>query len=208
MNKLEKANMWEVTYARMHIKKGIVPLSTFIIPDYKDLHVLAHRSLGHALTPLALLFTLGYSEDDMSIKAMRLYFHHFLIARQLNDDAHDWSEDLRRGHINAVGALVLKAADIRIDMLLSRLLPMLQKQFWHQDIQTVCVLIKKHVMLAKRAIRKCEAISDFSMFDELVEKYNRASDTALEERAHMIGFLKRYHGSIRKVRNTRVIHLK
>src|SRR5690606_4892465 len=42
------------------------------------------------------------------IGAVREFFKHYIIARQLNDDAHDWEEDMEKGHINSVGALIVK----------------------------------------------------------------------------------------------------
>jgi len=60
MDDLEQANAWEVAHCRTQIINDAVSLETLTIPDFGAYEWLAKRSLGHAIAPLAILFSLGY----------------------------------------------------------------------------------------------------------------------------------------------------
>ena len=96
MNRIDDANAWEQKYCCFPA-----------IPSFGDYHTLADRSIGHAMGPLAELLIAGYSADSVEYKNVELFFRHYLIARQIHDDAHDWVEDLLRGRVTSVGTLVL-----------------------------------------------------------------------------------------------------
>lgn len=62
-----------------------------------DWSLLANRSMGHALAVLIQVTHAGYSEESSEFQAIITWFRHYVTARQLHDDAHDWEEDLARG---------------------------------------------------------------------------------------------------------------
>lgn len=77
------------------------------LPDYADYAILGYKSLPHCLGPVAILMYLGYATDSPEIKRCVSFFYHYLIARQLSDDALDWQKDLDRGFVNPVGTKIL-----------------------------------------------------------------------------------------------------
>ena len=101
IDNLDIANFWEITHCR----------SKENLPDYGDLKSLADRSLGHALGPIAILFKLGFNSDSLEVKNLISFFHHLLIARQLNDDLFDRDEDLKGNNISPVVSLILKKSE-------------------------------------------------------------------------------------------------
>ncbi len=101
MLRIDAAQGWELREAR--IRKG-----TYILPNWGTLQGLSDRSFGHALGPIAVLFALGYDRASEEVKKLEQYFTSYLIARQLNDDMHDWQEDLDHGILTAVNTEVLK----------------------------------------------------------------------------------------------------
>lgn len=98
---IDSANFWEVTHCR----------NTNNLPDYGDMEVLANRSLGHVLGPIAILFKLGFNSSSPEIKNLISFFRHLLIARQLNDDLFDRDEDLKKNCISPVVSLTLKKSE-------------------------------------------------------------------------------------------------
>lgn len=125
MDNVDNANQWEVVYA--HIPTSII-LDSIIIPKYNELSIVTHsagkfkqnipsapplsaRSLGHALAPICLLVSVGLDPKGNTVNAIEHFFHCYLTARQLNDDAHDWEEDLRQGRINCVGSYILQQSN-------------------------------------------------------------------------------------------------
>jgi hypothetical protein len=192
MDQLDQANTWEVTHCRIKITKSKMDFTNFQLPHYDNYQKLAQKSLGHALGPLAILFSLGYTKDSSEVKNFLTFFTHYLIARQLHDDAHDWEQDLRMGHTNAVGTLLLQQISQK-EISLKKLLPKLQKLFWYTVIEEVCALVYEHTNQARIALKKCSAIVDYSFYEQLLIRYEKASKIALEERKNAIKFLHVYN---------------
>jgi hypothetical protein len=175
---IDNANAWEVEHCRNAEK----------IPDYGNYSRLAERSLGHALTPVAILFALGYKKDSAPVKGVMQFFTNYIIARQLNDDAHDWEDDLSRGQINAAGAKVLHLA--RGDHNEERR----KKIFWEKVVVTMCKDMTKHVARARQALLRMPMITDATFFERLLRKIEKSSDEALEERDTTMKFIRAYKG--------------
>lgn len=170
MDKLEEANTWEVTHCRS--KK---------VPYYRNYEQLANKSLGHALGCVAVLMSLGYKKTSPEVKSLLSFFKHFLIARQLNDDAHDWETDLKGGHINSVGAI-----------LLSQKRGKLQELFWTEIIDEVCELILQHCKKARIYLSKVVNIENPSLLLRFVERQEKSVEFAKTEKAKTLAFLKSY----------------
>lgn len=174
---IDSANTWEVRHCR----------DAAHLPDYGDYTKLAERSLGHALTPLAILFALGYKEESPEVHGVMQFFHHYIIARQLNDDAHDWEDDLKRGQINAVGAKVLHEASGKIHGEEE-----LKKLFWEKTVVVVCQDMERHVAHARRALSDVSLVVDTAFFDGLLTKVEKSSEEALREQGTTLKFLRAY----------------
>lgn len=187
LDTIDSANGWEVSNCR--------DKSWLHIPDYGDLSPLANRSLGHALGPIALFLILGYKENSPEIQGLRTFFEHYLIARQLNDDAHDWEDDLKKGHINAVGAQVLTRASGRAitharekgDFLL------LETLFWNTIIDTVCRNVTTHTLHARKALKKFgHCIESEALFTAILAGPEVMVAKTKKEKSDTLKFLKAF----------------
>lgn len=128
-NTMDEANSWELNHCRATVDKGQLTITS--IPDYGNLRFLYERSLGHALGPLLL----QQITDSAHVDLLRQAFCHYLIARQLNDDLHDWAEDLATGQLSYVVISVLRDAGIGIGKhSLDDIMPGLRKVFWQQSV--------------------------------------------------------------------------
>jgi len=175
-DQIDKANYWEMKNCR-DINK---------FPNYGNYEKLAEKSLGHALGPLAILFSLGLDVESQDIKHFVKFFKHYLIARQLNDDAHDWEKDLKMGHINPVATLILQKTPKKSSH------KNLQKFFWETTINEVSTLILQHVKKSKTALIKCAIIADKSIFEDVILKYEKIAIKTMEEKNETTKFLKTY----------------
>jgi hypothetical protein len=150
-NIMDNANRWEVLNARGHLTGKQLK---YKLPAYDQYGKLAERSWGHMLAAVGTLVILGYDMDSQPVRQLQIFFHHFLIARQLNDDAHDWQADLQRGHLSAAVCLLLgdykPAGPIELDTEITAL----QQHFWQVSIIKIDRLISKHLSLARRALTK------------------------------------------------------
>lgn len=190
MDTLEASNAWEVANCRIRTNN----LGNMKIPDYKDFSKLAERSLGHALGPIAILFSLGYKEDSKEVKGIFNFFKHYIIARQLNDDAHDWEEDFKKGQINSVGAMVLNiyykkfSADKTINF--KKIQEKLQNFFWYSIIIDICNIVEMNTELARKSLQFVAPISEFALFEKLLNPLENIAKKTRKEQQEIIKFLK------------------
>jgi len=189
MDAIDTANTWEVSHCRIKIKSPELKIQGFKIPDFGDFSRLAHRSLGHALGPVAILYFLGYNVSSSELKNLMRFFKHFLIARQLNDEAHDWEKDLKMGQINAVGAQILKRVrnkKLKVEV------NQLQEVFWYEVVVDVCQTVLKHTRLARKALREISIITNPSLLEQLLIPIKYSVQKALKEREETLKFLRAY----------------
>lgn len=190
LNKLDAANAWEVSHCRVHIQDGIAHIKQ--LPDYDNYWQLADRSLGHTIAGLGVLYAAGF--HDARLNALRNFFRHYLIARQLNDDAHDWQEDLLSGHINAVGVKILttwsKDSSKQLENLqLEQEIGMLQRIMWEDTIVGICGDIQKHITLARRALRPQSTGFSPEIFESMLLPLEASTKKALGVRQQAKDFI-------------------
>lgn len=192
LNQLDGANAWEIAHCRGMVEEGRFTIAT--LPDYGDYWQLADRSLGHTIAAIGVLYGARLHSGAIEISQLKQFFRHYLIARQLNDDAHDWEEDLANGHVNAVGVMILKrwiaaghslqkGVDLKIDKKQLRLI------MWETVIDDVCRLIDKHAQLAKDALRLPGLQVDAALLEGIVVPLEEASKKALETRDESLEFI-------------------
>lgn len=174
MNKMDSANAWEIAHTRFDPQK-YPPQS---IPDYDNLSQLAYKSFGHALGPIAILIRLGYGFKSPKVNKFLTFFRHYIIARQLNDDAHDWENDMNHGQINAVGAMILSRITQKSDM---------QKIFWEEIYECVAQIIYRHTNIAKKA---------WPSLSFLIILIESSLQNGLTERQKSLNFLNTYQSIV------------
>lgn len=183
LDKTEAATLWERLHARTH------PC------DYGDLSVLWEKSLGHAIGPF-LITAAASPRDSGSRTAVLEFFRHYLAARQLNDDAHDWADDLREGRVNPVGAMVLDldpessgafSLNGRLDPD-----PSLVQTFWDSVLDRAASLIREHAARAREAASRIRVLSNAKFLCDLLVPLERAADAAVSERDRARAFIRGY----------------
>ncbi len=180
---IDSANSWELAHARQ---------TAGVLPDYQDLHFLAQRSLGHALGPIAMLFALGYTEQTPEVQGIRRFFEYYLIARQLNDDAHDWLEDLARGQVNVVATWVAEHAGLDLAGLLAAPKERLQKTFWETTVVRVCAEIDRQIVFAKEQLDALDVLTSRAELLACLRPIERSVQNAQTERKASLQFLKTF----------------
>jgi hypothetical protein len=177
---MDEAMGWELKYCRLITQKDV--------PQYGDYRMLAKRSMGHAIGAITVLVVSGgISVDSKEVKSMMRFFSHYIIARQLNDDAHDWVADLRAGRINSVAVLLLdmipkghKRASLDINKL--------QKLFWKSGMSRVADLIGYHALQARRAMKPLKSMMDMAFFEAMIVQVEDGAKNALRERESILEF--------------------
>jgi hypothetical protein len=179
---VDQANAWEMLEARCEIRDDTIVLKH--IPTYATCAQLADRSMVHACGPLFLahLQSAGQQRYQLLVAA----FRHYIIAKQLNDDIHDWQEDLRTGSLTYVVAHLLQSLQIKPGIYsLESLIDPMRRMLWSKQAQCIAQHIAHHVGRARQFFRSSEYITDDNpMLDML------ANLELLAKRAHVV----RYRG--------------
>lgn len=180
---MDSANAWENTNMRL--------TKDFKMPAL-NVHTLAHKSFGHALGPLIILIRNGLNPSSKEYKIFKKFFTHYLIARQLNDDAHDWENDLRVGILNKISLSLIAYTPQKNIPITEKVIIRLKKQFWEKEIENTCAEIKKHITCARTIISNSKIISDKTLFNEMITPLENSIEKALSERNKTLTFLKHY----------------
>ena len=178
LDQLEEANYWELTNARAEHTEGVFNFNP--LPEFADLSLWANRSLGHAAGVAAVTVLSGYSPTGPEVEQTIKFMRHYLGARQIHDDIHDWEEDLDQGRITPIVALLLRKFSKKHgdngSITLAANKERLRSLFWHevlaegnqlilreakkaQDILSSAVYIKNPAYLARMADRMVQAAS-------------------------------------------------
>jgi hypothetical protein len=194
MDSLDTANTWETSYCRLSVKKKRISFRGIHLPDYGDFSFVSKKSFGHALGPLAICFALKYRRNSVEVKRLCRFFHHYLVAKQLHDDAHDVFSDLSRGFCTPVVRLLLadfmrqypKHTSVRVT---SRRLKTL---FWKDTITEVCEEILRQAASAREEVGTLSIIVRPELLLGLLSSIEAGAHRALEERERAIDFLHAY----------------
>lgn len=172
---MDSANTWEVMNARNLLKP----------PDYGDYSLLAQRSWGHVLAPTAVLLAAGYKLHSSEITNFHKFMHHYIIARQLSDDAHDWADDWAHERVTPVVAMLLnECSDAElID---------LQQHFWTSTIDTVNCKIRHHLCRAQGYLDACSYITERAPLQAWLQMVEQSCVRAEAGRADTQDFIRSF----------------
>jgi hypothetical protein len=75
--------------------------------------LVADRSIGHSLGVLVQAMHAGYAVTSAEFQAILSWFRHYITAKQLHDDAHDWEEDIARNALTYPVRMLLDIPSVR-----------------------------------------------------------------------------------------------
>lgn len=192
MDRLDAANAWETVMCRMR-REGNRVLLPEALPAYGDFSIKFYPAAGHVMGPVAMLMALGYAADSEEVSFLVEYFENYLIAMQLNDDAHDWREDLERGHISTVISILLThwtqahadkdEIDLSVDM------PELEQIFWFKTLDEINRAVLTRTMRAREALEKLTCLEDTSPLMQFIDRNEAIAKMAMHERERSEEFL-------------------
>lgn len=189
----DTANAWEVTHCRFEISQVEDRISIGELPDYGNRMVLARRSYPHALGPMAIMAVYGFDPKSNTWRIMQTAFRHFIIARQLNDDLHDWQSDLLSGQINYVVAVLLRTLRVHVGVYaLSSFMPTLKQHFWQHVLPEICQTILKHITLSRQAFVRSGLLKPDNDIEHLLATMECSAKEALVKREDGQRFLQTF----------------
>lgn len=168
---MDAANAWEIARARAIIEDGFIKITS--LPKYSFNKLLAERAMAHVLGPLLVTLNSGASQDQY--RQVYKGLTQFLIARQLNDDIHDWRKDLQAGHLSPVVVYLLQAIGIRSGQYdLGKLVSKLEQYFWDQGLDEVCQIALGHIAKCRQDLGKSQLLDMDGPFRPLIDRLQDA----------------------------------
>ncbi|HSX01984.1 MAG TPA: hypothetical protein VLI05_01575 [Candidatus Saccharimonadia bacterium] len=185
---IDEANTWEVSHCRFVVQHERVTIMK--LPRYGRRAVLAARSFGHALGPMAVLAQ--GSSSSAKVHCIEVGFRHYLIARQLNDDLRDWLEDIRAGQASYVVTAILRDLHIKPGGYdLETLLPLMRRGFRRGTMPKVCRCILRHIQLSRRAFGKSQLLRSPNEIYRLLDDLEWSVQQSLDKRSKGQAFIGR-----------------
>jgi len=192
MDNLDAANFWETQTCRTKIEGSAFHIPK-TLPNYEDYENKFRPASGHILGSVAMLMLLGYKIDSPEVKNFIDYFRHYLIAMQINDDAHDWEEDMRRGHISTVVDLLLLDFGRKEGIIdLEKDLPELKKVFWFKTIKKAAETAISHTEKSRQALNNVGVFEDIKPLERIIDTSENIAKKALKEQMESVNFLETY----------------
>jgi hypothetical protein len=188
LNGIDAVTLWERLHCSLEKQDDSFIIPT-IFPDYGVHECLAEKSLGHALGPILLCLLQGFADQAVYVEH---FFREYLIARQLNDDAHDWLIDLHNGFLNSVsGPVVQLWREQNTDQYLNvvREEKTLQQYFWEEQVDTVSDSILEHVTNARLILKNITVLEEVSFLEALLILPEQSARMAIVERDKTKRFL-------------------
>jgi hypothetical protein len=145
---MDEANAWEVKHCRFPVEAGHITIAC--LPQYGSGALLAARAFAHALPAMTVLAHNPCTRRQK--RHVETAFRHYLIARQLNDDLHDWQKDIRAGQASYVVTAILR--DLRMipgTHALPELIERMQKRFRHRTMPRISHKIVWHLDRSRQA---------------------------------------------------------
>lgn len=191
---MDAANYQEVDRYRCQVLNGRLKLAS--LPYYKSVVSIADRSIGHTLTPSAVLTMAGIEIQDDRSRLVRKALRHYLAARQLNDDLHDWRVDVTQGHMSYVVAYMLRRMQVRPgNHRLQELCAAMERQLWRYDLTALCRQGMRQLAISKAALAKSGVVRPKSPLVGILDDLGAVFARTLLEQERAKIFLQAYASS-------------
>lgn len=186
---MDHANAWELDNRRFKREGDILTVSA--LPHYGRYGYLAQRSLGHILGPLTIAILCDVSSD--SFQHIEKGLRHYLIARQLSDDIHDWKDDFEAGHASSVVTLILNHLNTPPGSYsFSSLLEKMQMAFWEHSMEATNALIHRQLRLSRYHLIKSGVVKKNGEIFTLHQRLKDSATQSTREHANYQTFLSAY----------------
>ncbi len=187
LQKMEISNWFEQNYLCLNSSNNTI--------DEFDYKKLADKSLGHALSSVAILCYLKQSVRSLEVRYLMNYFRYFIVAKQMNDDVHDWLEDLEKGQINSASYGLIKFLEKNNKSIYKEIMNKenLKLIFWQNIVPDYCNKIIYFSNKAKRALNQSSLIINKLYLLNLNNKNVELCRIALKERKNTLDFIKNYY---------------
>lgn len=187
--RMDHANAWELAHARFERAGESIIISQ--LPHYGHYQILADRSSGHILGPLAIATLCDVSSD--AFHHFEKGLRHYLIARQLSDDIHDWKEDFTAGHASSIITYLLQQLHTSPGTYsFASLFEAMQANFWQSSMENLTAIIVRHLQYSRRHLLRSGLLQKNTPLFTLHSRLESIAKVSLSQYHSSQAFLKAY----------------
>jgi len=134
---VDQANIKEANYRNqfsINSQHGIIHIKKIL--SAKQLHPLLHeRSIIHIIGPLCI----AHNQRKEVVDSVYQALSHYCLAKQLNDDIHDWIEDFSSGRPTYVISKLLNASSMKVGSYkIHKVIDLLKDSYWKGGLVELC----------------------------------------------------------------------
>lgn len=167
-NKVDSANAWETTHCRFNANQSTVNIG--LIPSINNMEkLLSDRAIAHIIGPIYIASKIGL--DARKFKILEKALIYYCIARQLNDDLHDWVDDFSEGRITFVVASLLHSLEIEDNTINKKiLLGKMRVIFYEKELENLSVLTESYITKSINLLTESGIMSHNNLFTNSILK--------------------------------------
>jgi hypothetical protein len=138
---------------------------------------------------------LAHGENQKShnkLTATLTYYRNYLAARQLQDDAHDWLEDLKKGRYTVANIHALRIYGRRFTLDDERALHAVMTIYWKESIPSLFSRCLTYIAAARRAMGTL-TLAQNDPFEEPLKRLEEVARKTLAEYKQTTSFLESFH---------------
>lgn len=165
---VDTAHSEEVRHGRALVTDKVITIER--LPEMALLRrLLGKRSIVHCLGPYALIML--FTKEGQKSRTLRTLFELYCAARQLNDDIHDWEDDLRHGRITYAVAWLLQAAKVSPGTYaLDTLTETLRTLYWKSELDTLLGIVERYALDAEKGLSDSFAVPMTAAFARITTR--------------------------------------
>ncbi|HEX6258883.1 MAG TPA: hypothetical protein VFZ48_05385 [Candidatus Saccharimonadales bacterium] len=186
---VDSTNIWELNHASCRVTDGRITIG--VLPQYTTRQKLAEKSLAHALGPLLIAESIGATQEQL--RYLEIAFRHYLIARQLSDDLHDWRDDFTKGQMTSVVVDLLQGIAVSAGTYDVPVLgEQLKQYFWEVGALQQSKLVLSHCRSARRYFKKSDVMDMSGELFTLIDSLEGIAKGAIATTQRQKEFLTEY----------------
>jgi hypothetical protein len=157
------------------------------------------KSIGHSIGSL-LVYHLSLSKSGKNgrrkqVAELGSFFEHYLYARQVSDDLHDWEKDFKQGQLNPVSWWLLRKIGRKYEAKSRGLMLEMREVFLKQGLVYFGKQMLGELAQAKKNLDRLSGLKEKTHLLQLLHSLERVADKCVNEGAQARDFVVEYENA-------------
>lgn len=187
MNIVDNANAYEAIAPAIALKNDTLLINKVLYKHALSIKNIHQKSIGHVIAAIAIFALQGIHPSSKESQALVCFFQHYLDARQMIDDMHDWEDDLRSGKLNSASAqLVIHCHKKNISRIK---INDLQELLWKSSITNLCNSTQIYIDRAEEIMYALDIFEEKQIFYTMLQSLKQSINSTLSQQKQAHEFI-------------------